>query len=421
MKADGVNTMNKKYLKQIKGPAEIEILKGKVEIIGYPHERGYRLSIPPGKSIPLALDSEDQIRCETENEENITNLKSFTIPQTWLEIVKRIKEQKLRKILVLGEMDTGKSFFCTYLANSLLYSGLEPGILDCDLGQSDIGPPGTLGFLKVVRPLTFINESDPTLLGFIGAHSAGLHMLKVITSFHGLVTKAMKMCSTLIVNTSGWVNESGRALKWAKIEFMDPDLTVFLQRENELEHLYKMVPEEKAFKLHVKIKKGLIATKAERKNLRETASKAYFKDSGEKSFSFSEFTAVGAFLGSGTFRSDLERRPEIVHAEILPSFEGAYIVVKKDTDPETIQKIKKEFRTTKVIEEGYEKGTLIGLANSQNVCSALGIIKKIDWNAKVLHCVTPLKSSEPIKFVHFGSLKYNFAGEEAGFLAPGSI
>ena len=58
---------------------------------------------------------------------------------------------KVRKILIVGDSDTGKSTLATYITNEALKKGYRPGIIDADIGQGDLAPPNAIG--RVVQHL----------------------------------------------------------------------------------------------------------------------------------------------------------------------------------------------------------------------------------------------------------------------------
>src|SRR5918999_822328 len=54
--------------------------------------------------------------------------------------------------MVIGEGDTGKTTLVTALANALVERGFRVAVLDADLGQSEIGPPTTIGLGRWTTP-----------------------------------------------------------------------------------------------------------------------------------------------------------------------------------------------------------------------------------------------------------------------------
>ncbi len=71
------------------------------------------------------------------------------------------------KVLILGEMISGKSVLSLFLINRHVYHGKKVVFLDLDGGQSDLGPPGMLAYayvkesVPIFRNLTY-NENTKT-------------------------------------------------------------------------------------------------------------------------------------------------------------------------------------------------------------------------------------------------------------------
>src|SRR5919197_322767 len=75
------------------------------------------------------------------------------------------------RIFVVGGVDSGKTTFARRLALAALESGQSVALVDADLGQSTIGPPGTVG-LKLVTGREDLEEgAPPDAMAFVGAIS----------------------------------------------------------------------------------------------------------------------------------------------------------------------------------------------------------------------------------------------------------
>ncbi|MFQ5521466.1 MAG: Clp1/GlmU family protein, partial [Candidatus Methylomirabilia bacterium] len=158
---------------------------------------------------------------------------------SWDAAVRRALEGRV--ILIVGETDTGKTSFTTYLANSLVERGLRVGVVDADLGQSDIGPPTTVGLGLINRPVAHLGEAEVRGLYFVGSTSPQGHLLPAVIGSKRMVEKAFTMgIERVLVDTSGLVQgELGRTLKQHKIDLISPDLLFCLQRADECEHILK--------------------------------------------------------------------------------------------------------------------------------------------------------------------------------------
>ncbi len=146
-----------------------------------------------------------------------------------------------RVLLVIGETDTGKTSFTTFLADALLDRGLSVGVVDADLGQSDIGPPTTVGLGRLRRSGEQLADAEVVGLYFVGSTSPQGHLLPTVLGTRLMAQKALRCgFDRVIVDTSGLVQgEMGRLLKQHKIDLVEPDVVLCLQRNGECEHILR--------------------------------------------------------------------------------------------------------------------------------------------------------------------------------------
>jgi polynucleotide 5'-hydroxyl-kinase GRC3/NOL9 len=142
-----------------------------------------------------------------------------------------------RLTLLLGGVDTGKTSLATFLANGLLARGFRVGVVDADLGQSEIGPPTTIGLGRVTRALARLGDADVAALSFVGATSPRGFVRSTVTATRRMAERAFaRGWERVVVDTCGLVEGSlGRILKQRKIERLDPDLVICLARGDECE------------------------------------------------------------------------------------------------------------------------------------------------------------------------------------------
>lgn len=134
--------------------------------------------------------------------------------------------------IVIGTSDTGKTMLVTRLAGQLASRGLRVAVVDADLGQSEIGPPTTIGLGRVDGPLPRLAAAHVEALYFVGATSAA-HALRATALGTGAMVARARAAGfdRVLVDTSGLIAPGlGGALKEAKIRAVDPDLLVCLQR-----------------------------------------------------------------------------------------------------------------------------------------------------------------------------------------------
>jgi len=144
--------------------------------------------------------------------------------------------------LVLGGNDTGKTTLVTGLASALAARGEAVFVVDADLGQSDVGPPTTVGLGRVRGPLRELAQAEVVALEFLGLTSPARCMREIGDAAARLVARAQEAGATrVLVDTSGLVEgEFGVALKRIKIDRVRPDLLIALQRAKECEPILKL-------------------------------------------------------------------------------------------------------------------------------------------------------------------------------------
>lgn len=147
-----------------------------------------------------------------------------------------------RVTLVLGAGDTGKTTLVTGLASALAARGHLVGVVDADLGQSDVGPPTTVGLGRVRRPIASLAEADIVALEFLGATSPARCLRETGEATARLVARALaEGCERVLVDTAGLVEgDLGLRLKRIKIDRVRPDLLIALQRAEECEPILRL-------------------------------------------------------------------------------------------------------------------------------------------------------------------------------------
>jgi polynucleotide 5'-hydroxyl-kinase GRC3/NOL9 len=404
------------------GPGTLSVTSGCVEIIAAKLGAGKSVTVPQGKKVPVLALEPSTVEVAEATGESFTKMEATSIPAEWDHLVDRImashKPGSLFKIMVLGEVDTGKTFFSTYLANRLLDKLGTTAILDCDTGQSDIGPPGCFGMLVMNKPAIFLTEEPATHLFLLGAHSPGLHFLPAMTGLATMVRKAEAEAKALIIDTTGWVQgDGGRAIKKAKLDLVRPDLVILMQRGVELEHLVKHLPAEKIARLPVS-KKATQTSQMDRKALRELVSTRYFKDAKVLEIPFRQIITDRCYFLTG-MPLNLEGT---LHAERLSGWEGTLVVVSGSLLPEMTQGWPKDLGMIKTHIAGDERGTMIALLDEQQDVLAIARLEEIDFLNNRFRVRTPFTGKlETIRGIQFGSLKINDRGEEAGFVEPGFL
>jgi polynucleotide 5'-hydroxyl-kinase GRC3/NOL9 len=185
-------------------------------------------------------------------------------------------------VLFIGGLDAGKSTLARATAAFALRLGRTVAYLDADVAQKTVGPPATVGLKHVREPddLTLERLSHADALGFVGSTSPQGHLLPLAGALARLRDRARTEGSDLVVvDTSGMVSGIwGQLVKYYKVDMLEPDLVVGLQRGEELEPVLGVL--QRFFGVEIvtlPVHPSVVSTSAEqRSEHREQAMAAYF-------------------------------------------------------------------------------------------------------------------------------------------------
>jgi polynucleotide 5'-kinase involved in rRNA processing len=262
------------------------------------------------------------------------------------------------RVFIVGAVDSGKTTFAQQLARAGLESGHVVAIVDADLGQSTVGPPGTVG-LKVVREAAALDAEHFDALAFVGAMSPRNHFLPLVTGTAKLVMRAIEIGARLIiVDTSGLIDGvAGQVLKLTKAELCRPHHVVALARGGELEPITGVL--ERFLSVDV-IALPVHPAMA----MRSVDERALYREQ-----------RLAAFLGPEIYRWRV--KPTVFMPSLPPMFEL----------------------------EGLE-GLLVGVDNGQGDCLGLGIL---EYREDALRLLTPV--SEGVRALRLGSVRVTQDGK----------
>jgi len=133
-------------------------------------------------------------------------------------------------IMVIGEVDTGKSTLVALVAEWFRESGKKVAVVDSDIGQAEVGPPGfvSYGFAqKEVLSLASIPRQGSYMVGKTSPYGRELSVLVGVQSC--VRAARVQGAQVIIIDTCGFVvPAAGVQLKCAKAEAIQPDIVIGL-------------------------------------------------------------------------------------------------------------------------------------------------------------------------------------------------
>lgn len=403
------------------GPASMTLLSGEISVLGAVLKVGEKFVVREGKRVPLGVKKKAAFDLMLGEEASFKEIDGQTVPPSWENAAKEILSlEKPVTVVVIGGVDSGKTSFCTYLLNEAVKRKWKVAIIDGDLGQSDVGPPSTIGFSHITTPVKDLFEIRAEDVHFVGLTSPSGAVNSVIEGLTEAKNRALKTdLDLLIINTDGWV-EGTEASKY-KIQLTErisPSVVVGIRQRNELTPILTSFKEKN---ITIDSPKDVQRRNREkRKILRELGYKKYLKQARVQSFTLNVVKVQGAPLASGSpsTREHLQTIRNLMGINPTYSEETItklLIVLKKNqlVDEQKIEKLEEKFRKrVKVIREGEEEGLLAGLYDERNKFLGIGILCGVDYERKVAKVYTPI--SENVATLRFGQIKLDRSGREIG-------
>jgi polynucleotide 5'-hydroxyl-kinase GRC3/NOL9 len=182
-----------------------------------------------GKVLPFEASEDARVRIRMAKGGSYRFVKNRKVGVSiWRDVVLSITDQRPHCIMLVGANDTGKSTLAIYLSNVAIASGSKVSIVDGDVGQGDLAPPGCIGAARISEQLSDLRDVNAEHYGFIGATSPRSVEDLVIDNIKNIVTKFSAGSDICIVNTDGYIDEYGIDYKIKLAETLNPDLIVYL-------------------------------------------------------------------------------------------------------------------------------------------------------------------------------------------------
>ncbi len=328
-------------------------------------------------------------------------------------------------IVVAGATDVGKTTFCLAMANACLVRGHKCAVVDADLGQSEIGPPATVGWGLLESPAAALSDIECQDLFFVGSTSPARRLLNTVVAvqqMHAAATEAEPFVT--IVDMPGMaVGPAARSLFEGVVSAIRPRFVVTISRGGELAPLTALLrglaePEILGLPSGPKAR---IRSREERTARRRLKFGAYFAEAPVVTLDCVAAGLAGTSLFSGKpvamdVRLQLETGlgMEVIHAE---ENEEQVLVVSEGTPVETARGRLRGVigrRALSVAAPQFFEGILVGLADDKARHRAVGIVERIDFRGGKLLCRTPLRHPELVRQVLFGAMRVRSDGTEAG-------
>jgi polynucleotide 5'-hydroxyl-kinase GRC3/NOL9 len=218
-------------VRMVKGPANV-VVNGVCHVLGS-DVSGQTINVRAGKALPFEPSNRCSLQARLGHGARLwsadPNEAGTTMWRSLVQQVSALAAGKKITVMLVGDTDTGKSTLTTYLANMAIRRGLVTRVIDADIGQGDLAPPTAIGAAVLSKQVVDLRDVSASMFEFVGSISpAGFEGL-IAKKLRSIVDRTSPVANISIVNTDGYVSNSGGAHYKAMIaEELQPDAIICL-------------------------------------------------------------------------------------------------------------------------------------------------------------------------------------------------
>ena len=342
----------------------------------------------------------------------------------------------MQTTLVIGNADRGKTTLISRWAKAAASDGLTY-VLDADTGQSELGPPATIGLARALPNVERLHDLKPDALFWVGALSPSAAALEHVVASARAAEHARKLgAERLLVDTPGWVSGPA-ARRWlaALAQALRPKTIVGVGEPSELDGLLKVLCASCGATSEIVAPPDGVVRKPSgmRATRRSTRLARALDGSAPLALPLDAIPTLGATLGTGTPLPPEQLRwcaaalkSRVLHAETCDGVLSIFHLgpLRKDWDALT-GPVAYHFnvRSVRPLSMDAYVGVLLGLHDAGGKLLGLGRFTGIEPDRGELLLTTPLPDAarERIALIAFGRLRCAPDGSAPRELKPGEI
>ena len=342
--------------------------------------------------------------------------------------------------LLVGATDRGKTTF-TALAAQTLAAEFGPqtlAVVDADIGQSEIGPPGTVGVAWADANAARLHELTPVARFFVGAFAPiGVALEHAVATGQAVAFARASGAARVLVDTTGFVaGPAARRLKVAKAALVGPSLIVGVGRDGELDGLLRVLGATTGARVLGLPTPETVGRKSQtlRATRRMTRLSRALEGSNELELPLSDIATLGATLGTGVpvaphlvrWAGTALRLASAAWGELVP---GALTLFVAGPSPRAGWEsqsgpVAEHFgvRSVRVLALGSYASLLVGLHDAQGRLLSLGQFGGLYPEGGTLVIEAPPPATvERVRLVTFGRVRINADGSGGSEVKPGEV
>ena len=407
-------------LYRVEGPARLKVVEGSFYALGRTFETKQTLIVPREVVICIKVLGKCVVEALVKGSLDVA-LPDEEVIDEWRSLSETIVSERGRRVLIVGEVDSGKTTFATFLLNTALRNGLGVALIDADVGQNDVGYPGTIALATPRKLVSWLGELEPAALYFVGSNTPSGLEDAVVLGVRKLVRVAEHYDMT-VVNTDGWVSDRrARMYKARLVESVDPDILVVMRGTGASEYLARMFERSSIKVVRAPTPPGAKGKeRGLRRMRRELAYVNLLLRSSVKRIDLRSvrFYGVCSFNGERMEGGIIETLSSLLGSEVYAESCGNTVVVAVYDSKayrlalESREKLAKLIgRELLVINLRELRGLLVGLLDSRLQCVGVGVLEEVEPLKGYLTLKTPA-SLDDVRFIVPGRLRISERGVE---------
>ncbi|MEM0044006.1 MAG: Clp1/GlmU family protein [Sulfolobales archaeon] len=395
---------------RVSGPASVRVLDGRVHILGRVLGAGESVIISMYKSYPLQFIESSRIEVELGSGGYVENPREEdeVLPE-WIKTAQEIIDKNSR-IIVVGPVESGKSSLTTLLANTAIARGLKTCVIDADIGQQDIGPPGFISMTCPREPFVWLRDLMPEHIRIVGSLTPSQYSSRLVSGVMDLVGEAvLKGAEVVIINTDGWISSpQALEMKLEMARYVRARYILALQKGYYLGGLTSSLEGLRIIPLPSP--QGVrVRSREDRRALRSQAYRKFFEGASQRTLEIAQgLIIVGSCLASGEKLSQ-DKISELGKALGLNILYGSkyensvYLYVQAQDKSLGERILKYQDLEVQIIPQGSERGLLASLLDPSMREVAPAILESLDLLSGILKIVT--RYNGPVAGVVIGRIK----------------
>lgn len=359
------------------------------------------------------------------------------VPTEWEEGIEALRVLPNGGVaLVVGATDRGKTTFTALAARILAAELGKVAVVDADIGQSEIGPPGTVGAAAARADAEKLHDLKPAGVFFVGAFAPNAAALELTVATAQAVRFARdRGALRVLVDTSGFIaGPAARRLKVAKAALVRPQRIITIGYSGEVDSLAAaMAAASGASLVPLEVPETVgRKTPALRSTRRMTRLSASLENATEIRLPLTQTSTLGATLGTGSsLTPELVRwtattlRIPVVYGELSEGALNLFVEGLPCTGWESASSVVAahfQTRTVRVFSLGLHEGVYLGLQDEGGRLVSVGRFTGIDPERQEMIVFTPPSARiDRIRLVSFGRVRIDAAGSPVSEVKPGEI